>query len=163
MTIRIEGAKELIKRIDNIQSMRKVKASIREATIFIKGKIADEPRVRRFKNWRLYGNSDAAKKMRAGFFYHLNRGDIEIPYQRGSSPKSEKLKQSWTTTTENDGWIGIVGTDVSYAELVQSSEKQYSAHRQTGWVTTRQVEQLHGQTAIDYIRNALLQEVQDGK
>ena len=163
MSIRIEGAEALIRRLDNIQSMRKVKASIRQATIFLRGKVADYPNVRRFKNWRLYGNSAQAQRMRAGFFYHLKNGDIEVPYRRGSSPKSEKLGQSWTTRTANAGWTGIVGTNVSYAELVQSSEKQYSAHRQTGWVTTRQVEQLHGQTAVNYIREALLREVQDGK
>jgi hypothetical protein len=110
----------------------------------------------------LRGNSDKARRMRAGFFYHLKHGDIEVPYRRGQSPRSEKLGQSWTTQTENQGFRAIIGTGVSYARMVQDSARQTSYHRQTGWITTNQVEKLYGQQAINQIEQALQREVNNG-
>lgn len=157
-TIRIEGAEELIKKIDSIIAMRRVKAAIREAAVFIEGKLKEYPMASHRPNPMLKVND----RMRRGFFYHLKHGDIEVPYRRGQSPKSEKLGQSWTTRTENMGFRAIVGTNVSYARLVQDSAKQTSYHRGTGWITTKQTEMLYGNQAIRQIENALRQEVQNG-
>jgi phage gpG-like protein len=161
-TIRIEGTEELIKRIDSLAKLNKVKASIHQAAIFLEGKVKEYPTRSSRPNWMLRGNSDKARRMRAGFFYHLKHGDIEVPYRRGQSPRSEKLGQSWTTQTENQGFRAIIGTGVSYARMVQDSARQTSYHRQTGWITTNQVEKLYGQQAINQIEQALQREVNNG-
>lgn len=74
-------------------------------------------------------------KQRRGFFYHLNKGDIEVPYRRGMSRKSQKLSQSWTTEARNDGLVQVIGTAVSYAPRVQMAGKQAQYHKVTGWKT----------------------------
>jgi phage gpG-like protein len=157
-TIRVEGADELIKQIDSIYAMRRVKASIQQAAVFLEGKLKEYPARSRRPNPLLKIND----KMRRGFFYHLKKGNIEVPYHRGQSPGSEKLGQSWTTRTENQGFRAIVGTNVSYARLVQDSAMQTGYHRGTGWITTRQVEMLYGRQAVQQIENALQSEVNNG-
>lgn len=161
-TIRIEGAEELIKRITTLEQMKKVKASIREAALFLKGKVSEYPPESHRPNWMLRGNSAKAQRMRRGFFYHLKRGNIEVPYRRGQSPGSKKLGQSWTTRVDNQGFRAIIGTGVSYARMVQDSARQTSYHRHTGWITTNQVEKLYGRQAINQIEQALQAEVNNG-
>lgn len=165
-TIRIEGAEELIQRIDSIAKLNKVKAAITGAAVFLKGKMADAPTVSRRPNPFLRGDSARAQRMRAGFFYHLNHPEsskhIEVPYRRGKSPGSEKLPQSWTVQSSLDGFKAWAGTSVSYAQLVQDSAKQTSYHRHTGWITTNQVVKLYGQQAINKIEQALQREVNNG-
>ncbi len=158
--IRIEGADELIKRLTTIEQMKHVKAAIRAGGKYLQGKIQKAPKVSRRPNPRLYGNSPAARRMRAGFFYHLKHGDIDVPYVRGMSRQSEKLSQSWTVSTYNSGWAAMVGTNVGYARLVQDRDEQASYHAQTGWVTVQGVRNLHGQEVIDRINQALLKELE---
>jgi hypothetical protein len=160
--IRIEGAEEIIRRIDDIARLNKVKAAIRQAAVFLEGKVSEYPTPSHRPNLMLRGDSAKAKRMRAGFFYHLKHGNIEVPYRRGQSPGSEKLGQSWTTRTESQGFRAIIGTGVSYAKMVQDSANQTSYHRHTGWITTRQVEMLYGQQAINQIESALQREVNNG-
>lgn len=158
ITLKIEGIEELLKKLDNIAAMRRVKASVKQAGVFLKGKVAEYPAVSRRPNPRI----KLDPKVRRGYFYHLKHGDIEVPYRRGSSPGSQKLGQSWNVRTRNSGWSAIIGTGVSYARLVQDSAKQASYHRQTGWITTKQAAQLYGKQAVDYVKDALKAEVQNG-
>ena len=158
--IRIEGADALIKRLTTIQQMRHVKAAIKAAAIFLKGKIQKAPPVIRRRNMRLYGNSPEAARMRRGFFYHLKHGDIEVPYIRGQSRNSKKLSQSWTVDSANMGFAAIVGTSVSYAPLVQDRDEQASYHTQSGWVTVQGVRNIHGSRAIEFVEQALKREVE---
>jgi hypothetical protein len=161
-TIRIEGADELIKRIDSLEKMQRVKASIRQAAIFLEGKVKEYPAASHRPNPLLRGNSAKAQRMRAGFFARLKSGEIEVPYRRGQSPGSEKLGQSWTTRVDNHGFRAIIGTGVSYARMVQDSAQQTSYHRGTGWLTTNQAAMLYGNDAIAFVTNAIQQEVNHG-
>lgn len=162
MTIRVEGADELIRKLVKIEQLRHVKASVGLAAIFLKGKVATYPPVRRGPNMQLQGNSEKAKAMRRGFFYHLKRGDIQVPYIRGASKNSEKLGQSWTVRRTAGGFNAIIGTSVSYAQLVQDREFQSTYHQWTGWITTYGVEHLYGQQAINFVREGLIREVNNG-
>jgi hypothetical protein len=155
ITIRIEGLEDLIKKMDSLASMRRVKGAIFEAAEYLKDKVADYPHHVSRPNPLIRLDP----KVRRGFFYHLNKGDIEVPYRRGSSPGSEKLGQSWNISTRNAGFTAIIGTGVSYAKLVQESANQTSYHRRTGWITTKQVKMIHGKRAIDMIQGALHKEV----
>jgi len=158
ITIHLEGAEELIRRITNLQGMQKTKAAIGEAATFLEGKVKEYPTVSRRPNPMI----KLSDKVRRGFFYHLKHGDIEVPYRRGQSPGSEKLGQSWNIRTENAGWRAVIGTSVSYARLVQDSAKQSNYHRHTGWITTKQVAALYGRQALSQIEMALKQEVENG-
>lgn len=159
--IKIEGIDDLIDRIDTIAGMKRVKGAVRQAAIYMKGKIKTYPAVQRRPNLSMRGNSERAAAMRRGFFYHLKHGNIEVPYYRGKNSKSEKLGQSWTVSTENNGWVGIVGTSVSYAPLVQDRDEQASYHNITGWKTTYGITQLYGHEAVDFVQEALRKEVEN--
>jgi len=158
ISIKAEGLDELIAKLDSLAAMRRVKAAIKQAGVYLKGKVAEYPTVSRRPNPLI----KLDPKVRRGFFYHLKNGDIEVPYRRGMSPGSQKLGQSWTVRSQNSGWRAVVGTNASYAKLVQDSAKQTSYHRGTGWITTKQTVQLYGDQAVDQIRQALKQEVQHG-
>lgn len=160
--MRVEGADKLISRLKTIEQMNRVKASVQLAATFLKGKIAQYPPVSRRPNMMLRGNSEKAKAMRRGFFYHLNKGDIQVPYVRGVSKNSEKLGQSWTVRKSAGGFNAIIGTSVSYAPLVQSREDQAKYHQWSGWITTYGVEHLYGQQAINFVKEGLLREVNNG-
>lgn len=157
--ITIEGKDALVKRITTLAEFRKVKDGVRQATIFLRGKIAKYPRVSRRPNMALRGNSPEAQRMRRGFFYHMKHGDITVPYRRGQAVNSQKLGQSWTRTIENHGMRGVIGTNVGYAPLVQDADRQAVYHQTTGWMTVQKVEQLHSAEAIQIIRKALEEEV----
>jgi len=158
ISIRTEGLEELVAKLDSLAAMTRVKAAVKQAGVYLKGKVAEYPTVSRRPNPLI----KLDPRVRRGFFYHLNHGDIDVPYRRGQSPGSQKLGQSWTVQSENSGWRAVIGTSVSYARLVQDSAKQTSYHRGTGWITTKQTVQLYGNQAVDQIRNALKQEVQHG-
>ncbi len=59
------------------------------------------------------------------------------PYKRQSDSWSQRLGPSWATSQRGLG--AVVGTRVSYAPYVQSAEQQQPMHRNTGWVTDKQV------------------------
>jgi len=160
--IRIEGADKLIRQLTNLEAMQRVRQAIYAGTLELKGHIAKYPSVSRRPNWMLKGDSDRAKRMRAGFFAKLNAGEIDVPYRRGSSGGSEKLGQRWAVSMESQGWRGVVGNNASYARLVQDSNKQTGYHRGTGWITTNQVVQIYGPGVINKISQALMREVDNG-
>ena len=76
-----------------------------------------------------------SEKQRRYFFWALNNGKIEVPYKRGRT-----LGNSWTTkvSKRGAGLIGVIGTDIPYAPLVQWHKTQ--ARRFRGiWTTTDDV------------------------
>lgn len=161
--IRIEGMGNLIKKIKTIESMKKVTGEIEASALYLQGKIQDAPKHIPRKNKYLYGKSEKAAKMRRGFFARLNSGEIQVPYKRGSSPKSEKLEQSWTIKIEKQGFRAVIGTGVKYRNLVQNETKQTWYHKETGWPTAQGVITKESNFVIGRITNALLREVQNGK
>lgn len=71
-----------------------------------------------------------SKKQRQGFFYHLKKGDIEVPYRRGTSPNSERLGQRWIV--EGEGFGTVLHNRAGYAARVQG-RNQTEYHKRTGW------------------------------
>lgn len=153
-TIRIEGVDELIKRVDDISKLHRTKQAI---------KAGGESFERYMKEYPTHVSRPNPlikldPRVRRGFFWHLkNDPDFKVPYRR-----TTKLQDSWNTKVENKGFRAVVGTNVSYARLVQDSAKQSSYHRHTGWITTRQAEMLYGSQIIDQIKQALISEVENG-
>jgi len=161
-TIRIEGAEELIKKLNSIEKLNRVKSAIKQAGQLMKGYLQEYPTASHRPNWMLRGNSERAARMRRGFFAKLKAGEIDVPYRRGQSAGSEKLGQSWTVRTDSQGFRALIGTGVSYARMVQDSARQTGYHRQTGWITTNQAVRLHGGEVTNLIETALRREVESG-
>ena len=131
--IRIEGLPELQKIMQKVGSLQPVKTGLKSAALHVKGKIAKYPPVSRRPQ------PFVSDLQRRGFFAKLNSGEIDVPYKRGISSKSERLGQSWTVEPRNAGLTQIVGSDTSYGPLVQAKDKQTRYHKETGWRTTAQV------------------------
>lgn len=110
-----------------------IKTAIQAGGLYVKGKIAEYPprssRPQPFKT----------DKSRRFFFAALKDGRIDVPYRRGQSPGSEKLGQSWTVRMVDNGMTAEVGTNVSYAKLVQKEGEQSHYHKVTGWKTDEQI------------------------
>ena len=145
MTIRLEGAEALLRKITTLAQLKSMGAAVRAAAVLVRGKIAHYPgeghRPQPFKS----------DKSRRFFFWALKHGKIDVPYRRGASPGSKKLGQSWTIEGSNAGLTQTIGTNVSYARLVQGPELQTAYHKTTGWKTTHTVANEERKTVIDYL------------
>lgn len=154
LSIEVEGADELIRKLTTLEQMRRVMATIQQEGDFLKSKLRHYPQKAHYGNPLI--RSDA--KVRRGFFYHLNHGDISVPYQRGGRG-SKRLGDRWTVKSENQGWQAVVGNNASYAQLVQGWETQTTGHKWSGWLTDKGAVNVYGPTVQQKIRAALEEEV----
>lgn len=138
--------------LEQLQRMEAVKLGLQEAGQFIRSQIAIYPA----QSSR--PQSFVSDRQRRGFFAKLKAGEIVVPYPRQTAPKSERLGQSWTTSTSNGGMTVTVGTPASYAPLVQSAERQTLYHRVTGWRTDGDVVQQYGGQAADIVETRIASE-----
>jgi hypothetical protein len=97
---------------------------------------------------------------RRGFFARLRAGDIEVPYQRGMSPTSERLAQRWAVVESDIDLAVTVGNNASYAGLVQGS-KQTLYHKQTGWRKAEDVAKDEFNTMQEIVVHEIDQSVKD--
>ncbi len=90
----------------------------------------------------------ASDRQRAYVHWALRNGQMEVPYRRGGSPGSERLRSSWTVQVEGAGLArrAVVGTRASYAALVQGpAGAQAARHGQAGHMRLDEaVEQARG-------------------
>ena len=152
-TLRVEGAKELLTRIDDICKWRNVLNAIGAAATDLQGRLQEYPQQASRPNPLIRTNA----KVRRGFFYYLRAGKIQVPYRRKMA-----LHKRWTVAYKNRGWRAVIGNSTPYARLVQDSAKQTNYHRQTGWITTDEVVKRYGNQAINSIRKAIIKEVNNG-
>lgn len=158
------AAEDIIRQIKTIEQMRTVAKGIKLAAFYIRGRIGTYPIQRPSEpNMMLRGTSDKAKRMRAGFFYALSKGEIDVPYIRGKSKSSKKLGQSWTIDTKNSGLTAIIGTSVGYAPLVQDKNKQTQYHQKTGWVTTDDVKEKYNDEVQIFIYKSIMEVINGRK
>ena len=156
IVIEVIGAEELIAKLNTLKAMERVKGAIATAGEDLKGFMKEYPSsgsVDRSPNPNLRGNSAAAKKNRAGFFYHLKHGDIGVPYSRHGF-----LGDNWAYTPANQGWVAIVDNHIKYNDLVQGPG-QTRRHANTGWLTVERAKEKHGPAIIQMISEALEEEV----
>lgn len=132
-SIKIEGLDKLVSRLRKVGGLAGVRAAIKGAAIHVLNRMKEYPIARHAPQ------PFVSDKQRRGFFWHLRQGDIEVPYRRGQSPKSESLKHRWAMKIEDDGLTAIDGNNASYARLVQDEEKQTRYHKTTGWATVQNV------------------------
>ena len=153
ISIRVEGAEELVAKLTKLEQMARVKAVIMNQARFIQGKLRDYPTKATMSNPLIKSND----KVRRGFFYHLKHGNISVPYKRGGAG-SEKLGSRWTVEARNTGWTAVVGNNASYAQLVQGS-KQTAQHIASGWLNVDTAARVYAPRIEHEIMRALEQEV----
>lgn len=151
--IRVEGAEELVAKLTKLEQMTRVKAVIAAQARFIQGKLREYPRKYPMSNPLIRSND----RVRRGFFYHLNRGNITVPYKRGG-PRSERLGTRWAIEMRNTGWTAVIGNNASYAQLVQGP-KQTAQHIASGWLNVDTASKVYAPRVEHEIRTALEQEV----
>ncbi len=150
-TIRIEGLPELKQIMKEVGSLRPVKIGLRTgAQDFIGAIKNDKPPVSR-RPQALYWSD----KQRRGFFAKLRSGEIEVPYIRGSSRKSESMSKSWTAQARHGGLTQVVGNDTSYGPMVQDPVEQIRYHKDTGWKDTDALAQRHGRKVNEAVKGAI--------
>jgi len=155
ITIRVEGAEELIRKLTTLEQMNRVKSVIAQEGRWLAAKMREYPNKASMPNPLISSN----ERVRRGFFYHLKRGDITVPYNRGGG-KSERLGEKWTSKASRQGWAAIVENNASYAQLVQGS-RQTLQHKASGWVTADKAKTLYGDEIVGSIRAALEREVKN--
>jgi hypothetical protein len=115
-----------------------LKSGLSAAALHVKSVISPYPR-------RRYAPQPfVSDKGRRGFFAKMRSGEIEVPYQRGSSPGSQSLGRRWTTQARDGGFTQVVGNNASYAPLVHEEASQTMYHKMTGWKTDEGVVKSEG-------------------
>jgi len=76
-------------------------------------------------------------------WYERGRGGWYVRKRTGETVNyggSEVLGKSWTTKISRTarGWLGVIGTKVSYARPVHDETQQADYHAQRGWKTAQQ-------------------------
>ena len=153
--IRVEGLPELLKRITDLQQLRPVKLAVRTAALHVKGKVAVYPQQRRMTRASVYGSTFVSDKQRRYFFAALKRGEIEVPYRRGESPKSETLGRRWTVNITNNGMRAVIGNNASYGPLVMDQDRQSVFMKAVGWRTVQEIVEDERATVMEVIRRGI--------
>ena len=148
--IRVEGVEELVAKLTKLEQLQRVKRQVLAEGTALRGKMATYPTRVHSKNPLIQSDP----RVRRGFFYHLKRGDIGVPYKR-----TYKLRDNWKVASEGGGWTVKVSVEgVSYASLVQGANQAYG-HSVSGWLTVNRAETLYGPGIKQRITQALEQEV----
>lgn len=156
VTIEVVGAKELIAKLTTLEQLQKVKKTIYDEAVYLKDKLATYPTNAHGPNTGLRGDSEKAKKMRRGFFYHLKQGTISVPYTRTGI-----LGTRWTVTSDSTGWVATVANSMfAYNSLVQGPD-QTIGHSKSGWLTVDKAKENEEAGVIARIEAALEEEVAD--
>lgn len=154
--LRIEGIQELMALVKRMDDLKPVKASVKVAAIYLKGKMAVYPAQKRPSRASIYGlrpltitafgkhqvtvmSPFKTAKQHMYFFAALRKGQLDVPYRRGSSPSSETFGRRWAVQTENYGMRAVVGNNASYGPLLMDDEQQSLYARAVGWRTVQAI------------------------
>lgn len=77
-------------------------------------------------------------RQRRAFFAMLRSGEIDVPYRRGSSGRSERLGSKWTIIKSGDSYRVVNNT--SYGPFVMGTANQ-SLYHAGNWKTEREIAQ----------------------
>lgn len=131
--ITVKGDIDFKRMMRELGTLKPFKTGLVSGGFHLKGRVARYPRASRRPQ------PFVSDKQRRGFFYHLNKGNIQVPYRRGISPGSERHGQSWTVGKRKDGFEVVAGSDTSYGPLMQDDKKQTGYHKGTGWKTVQKI------------------------
>jgi hypothetical protein len=152
-TITVEGAEELVAKLDTLAKFNKVRSVISQQGVLVQRYVRKYPP-------KVYSPNPFLKtdaKMRRGFFAKLKSGEISVPYRR-----TRKLGNSWAVSSSMDGFTSTVTNNmVDYNDLVQGWDSQVTRHKWSGWITEKGALQVNRPKIIKNITNALNQEVKN--
>ena len=150
--VKIEGMDALLRKLDNVTSLRSAKKALKAGAIHIKGVIAEYP------------PADAANSPSNvdGRWYERGYGPRWIRKRRrkkggqlGGYKTSETLGKKWTVAERNRGMTQVIGNNVSYGEWVQSEEKQSKVMAGRGWITDEQAIKQEGDTVLGFVKDEI--------
>ena len=154
MTIEINGMDELILKLARLERMDAVKAVMRSAAEYLKGKLAKYPTQRSISRESVYGAPFASERQRRFFFAALHDGEIDVPYHRGESASSEAFGRSWTISEQDEGLTQIVGNDTSYGPMVMGDDQsQFMAAM--GWEKASDIADNETDVIVNFIKTAI--------
>ena len=151
-TITVEGAEELISKLDTLAKFNRVRAVIAQQGVMM------QRYLRKYPN-KVYSPNPLIKtndRVRRGYFAKLKSGEIRVPYRR-----TRKLANSWAVSNSADGLTSTVSNNMSYADLVQGWDSQVTRHKWSGWITEKGALDAKRPEIIRNITNALNQEVKN--
>ena len=137
----IEGLPELIKKIDNLQDMKRVNTAMRAAALHVKGKIAQYP-----------PESEANRPKERGTWYERGYG---TRWPGGGRKTSQTLGRKWTIASRDKGLTQIVGNNVTYGPYVQDEDMQAWFHKRRGWKTTQTVAEEEADTVVKFVKSEI--------
>lgn len=126
---------------------------LRAGALYLHGKLAYYPPVNRRPQAQFW-----TPAQRRGFFYHLKEGNIEVPYRRGSSPSSERMRERWVQKSTRGGYSQVLENNTSYGGLVIGS-KQTEYHAQGGWRTAEDTVKDEAQEVVNIVANEIGRDV----
>ena len=151
-TITVEGAAELVAKLDTLAKFNRVRAVISQQGVLL------QRHLRKYPN-KVYSPNPLIKtndKVRRAFFAKMKSGEISVPYKR-----TRKLANSWAVSSSMDGLTSTVENNMSYADMVQGWDSQVTRHKWSGWVTEKGALDVRRPEIIKNITNALNQEVKN--
>jgi hypothetical protein len=157
-SIALKGYDALLKKLEALGRMDYAKAGVQAAGLYLKGALSEQPEQKRLTRKDVYGSSFKTDKQRRFFFWALKSGAIQVPYQRGSSPKSERFNSRWTVESENDGMSAALGNNTLYGPLLMQKENQSLYAKRVGWQTTEAVVDAEREKVVEIIGGS----IQDG-
>jgi len=151
-TITVEGAEELVAKLDTLAKFNRVRAVISQQGVML------QRYLRKYPN-KVYSPNPLIKtndRVRRAFFAKMKSGEIKVPYRR-----THKLGDHWAVSSSMDGFTSTVANNMSYADLVQGWDDQVTRHKWSGWVTEKGALDVKRPEIIRNITNALNQEVKN--
>jgi len=138
--VRIEGLEPLLRKLDGIENLQKIRPAMMAGALHVKGKIAKYP-----------PESIANKPSNPGGRWY-ERGYGTRTATGRKYPTSETLGRKWTVANRDKGLTKVIGNNVSYGPYVQSAEDQAKIHGERGWKTDQQVADEEADTVIDFVK-----------
>jgi hypothetical protein len=139
--VTIKGMEPLLRKLDNLEGLKRVRPALMAGALHIKGKIAKYPP-------HSIANSPSNP---SGRWYERGYG-TRTKTGRGY-PTSETLGRKWTVANRDRGLTKVIGNNVSYGPFVQSAEKQAKFHKRRGWKTDEQVIDEEQDTVLDFVKD----------
>ena len=146
----IRGLDRLVIKIDNLRSLRAVKAALRASAVHVKGKIARYPQASE-------ANDPSQRR-----WYERNYGprwrrrDGSI----GGRKTSQTLGKRWAISERNQGLTQVIGNNADYAPFVQDADRQAWFHKQRDWPTAQGVLEDETPTILRFIEDYVEKDLQ---
>lgn len=157
--IRIEGVEHLLAKLKSLEELKPVTGALLAGGAHVAGKFKEYPGQTRLTREAVYGTPFKSEKQRRYFFAALARGEIEVPYRRGSSPGSRNMKQGWTVQALTPLSVEI-GNNAPYAQIVHGAGRQSRFMAALGWRTDKQIVDAERATVAGYVQAVIRREIE---